>query len=226
MKCDSRILSLLNERASVKQEVSDIGAQQFNALKDVVGELAESLCADECDVHSSVKIDLKEKNEYEFQLFFGGDVLHFSRHSNVFKFEDNHRIWKLSYIKEDRSRAYFAVIHVYNFMADSLRLQRLNDQGLLLGRIFINREGHFFTEGSRQFSFIFNDLARQQCNKESLQRIAEAAIIYGLEFDLTVPPYQDVISASVKQVMAESMQREQYTSKKMGLGYYTRMKKI
>jgi len=226
MECDNRIIDLLNEKAAVKQEVNTMGQKHFSSLKDVAGQLVDTLCADPCPIHKSVEVELKEKNEFEFQLFFGGDVLHFSRHSNVFKFEDNHRVWKLSYLKEDRRRGFFAVINIYNFMADSIKMQRLNDHGILLGRIFINREGHFFTEGSRQFSFLFNDLARQKCDASNLLKMMETAIIYGLEYDLTVPAYKDMLRASVKQVLSESMQREQYTSKKVGLGYYSRMKKI
>ncbi len=225
MDCNSRILELLNEKAVVKQEVARSGEEQFVALKAIVKDIADTLESEICKLHDSVHLKFEDKNEYEFALYFGGDVLLFSRHSNVFTFEANHQIWKMGYVRENKSRAYFSMINIYNFMADSFRFRRGGDKGVLLGRVFINREGHFFVEGKRQLGFLFNDLAHQTCNQESLQKIVEAALIYALEYDLTAPQYREVLTVSVKQVLDQSMHLEQVTSKKVGLGYYSRMKK-
>ena len=46
-----------------------------------------------------------------------------------------------SYVKEDKNRSYCGVIHLYNFLADSFKYNRLNDVGYLIGRVFIIRIG-------------------------------------------------------------------------------------
>ena len=74
-------------------------------------------------------------------------------HTNTFYLK-NHHIWNSSYVKEDKYRAYCSVINVYNFLSDSFKYNRVNDLGFMIGRIFINKEKHFFTEGNGRMSFL------------------------------------------------------------------------
>ena len=58
---------------------------------------------------------------------------------------------KQKYVKEDKMRSFCGVIHVYNFLNDSFKYNRLNDVGNLVARIFVNKDKHFFVEGENIF---------------------------------------------------------------------------
>ncbi len=221
--CNPNVRELLNTKAVIKQEVFRKSKAYFKTLKKVVSAVADNLSDETCNLNESVEIEYKEEGTFECELRFSGDILLFNMHTNIFTFDKGHPIWNTGYIKQDKSRAYFSVINIYNFLADSMRYNRKADEGVLLGRIFVNREGHYFVEGKRQLSFMYNNLAGQTISDESLKNIVDTAIIYSLEFDLTVPEYKDVMRVSVGQIQAMSDEIQIKTAKKIGMGYYTRM---
>lgn len=214
--CNPKIIHLLNIKASTKQKVFRETKAQFALLKEVVNKLSNELNTAYCTVDESVEINFKDKSAFEAQISFGGDVLLFSMHSNVFTFPSDHPVSKLSYIKENKRNGYFGVIHIYNFLADSFRYNRPNDVGLLLGRIFVNQEGHFFVEGKKQLGFLYNNVVQDVLNAESLKKIVETAIIYGLEFDLVSPKYNDVMVVSVGQLENTRKELQLKTGKQLG----------
>jgi hypothetical protein len=218
-------MELLTHKASLKQEIFRKGKEYFNTLKKVAGQMASDLDCEVCEVDDAVKISYREEGTYEFELQFGGDLLLFNMHTNVFSFDKGHKIYNTGYIKEDGDRGYFCMINIYNFLADSLRYNRKDDGGILLGRIFINREGHYMVEGPKQIGYLFNHLQTQVADAESLKKIIEAVMIYSLEYDLTVPDYRSVMQVSVRQVQAMSDELHLKTTKKVELGYYSRMQK-
>lgn len=223
LQCNLRVRELLVEKASIKQEVFRKSKDYFRILKTVV-EGVTSCVADEVEkVDEALKLEYVDNNPNECELHFSGDVLLFNMHTNVFTFDKSHRVWQTSYLKEDKRRAYFAMINIYNFLADSLKYQRMNDAGLLLARVFINREGHFFVEGKKQMSFIFNHLGQQKMDEEHVKELVDAAMICSLEHDLTVPDYKDVMRVSVKQIRVLSNELQLKTAKKIDFGYYPRM---
>ena len=222
-QCNPRIMQLLAEKSTVKQEVYRKSHDYFSLLKSIVEKIAVDLNSDICKVDESVKVEYKDKNNFECEIHFSGDVLLFNMQTNVFTFDKKHALWRTSYIKEDASRAYFTMINIYNFLADSFKFHRSADMGVLLGRIFINREGHFFVEGKRQLGFLFSDLAHQKVGAQSLKDVVDTAIIQGLEFDLTVPDYRQVMLVSVREIMETSNELHLKTSKNVEIGYYSRM---
>lgn len=222
-QCNPRIMQLLSEKSTVKQEVFRKSHDYFALLKNIVSQIAVNLNTDICKVDETVKVEFKDKNNFECEIHFGGDILLFNMQTNVFTFDKSHAIWRNSYVQDDERRAYFVMINIYNFLADSFRYQRMEDMGILLGRLFINREGHFFVEGKRQLGFMFSDLARQEIDEQSLKDVVDTAIIQGLEFDLTVPDYREAMLVSVGEIMATSNELHLKTSKKVELGYYSRM---
>jgi hypothetical protein len=224
-ECNPRILELLNEKASTKQQVYRKTAEVFEQLKTVLTDVSGELTNSYCKIDESVQIAYQDKGKYEAQISFGGDLVLFNMHTNVFTFEANHHLWKSGYIKEDKRRAYFGMINMYNFLVDSFRFDRKNDVGILLGRIFVNHEGHFFLEGKRQFGFLFNDVANDLLTLAELKKIVETAIIYGLEFDLTAPNFNDVRTLRVSQLQSFSNELKIKTGKKLGFRFHTRMKK-
>ena len=107
---------------------------------------------------------------------------------------------RTQYIKDDPARSFCGVIGIYNFLADSFKYNRVNDVGYLIGRIFINKDKHYFIEGKKELGFLFNNFGAYDFNTESVEKILEAAITYTLNFDLLTPPYSQVQQVSVREM--------------------------
>jgi hypothetical protein len=116
-------------------------------------------------------------------------------------------------------RAYSGIISIYNFLADSFKYNRLNDVGYLIGRIFVNKDMHFLVEGKRQLGFLFNDFAQQKVDEESIKTIMEAAIQYAIDFDLLVPPFNQVQTVSVQEMNNITSSFSLKTGKRLGFNY-------
>ena len=223
LPCNDRILELLRTKSALKQKVYRETIKVFDRLKAQLEGIAVALDAKICQVDEHEKLEYRNKSKYEAEIQFSGDVLLFNMHTNVFTFEKDHQVWKMKYIKEDRNRAYFGMINIYNFLSDSFRFNRVNDVGVLLGRIFVNHEGHFFIEGKRQLGFLFNQLGEAVITDENLKKVVDTAMIYSLEYDLTVPDLEEVLIASVGQVQTLSSELYMKTSKKLGFKFHTKM---
>jgi hypothetical protein len=122
-------------------------------------------------------------------------------------------------LKEDPSRSYCGIINVYNFLADSLKYNRYDDSGYLIGRIFINKDNHFFVEGKRQLNFIHNDFISQTVNEEDVLDIIQQSILYSMDFDLFTPPYRHVQEISVGQLLNEASGMRLKTGKRVGFKF-------
>lgn len=226
LKDTSEILRLLQEKSCTKQKVFRKSGEVFSILKKQLKTISNDLSKSISNLDESVKVAYKEKGVFESQIYFSGDVLHFNHHSNVFTFDKGHPLWKSNYIRQDKKRAYFGMINIYNFLADSFRYNRANDVGVLLGRIFVNYEGHFFVEGKRKLGFLFRDVTKEILTEENLKKIIETSMIYALNFDLTVPEFKDSVLVSVKQLETLNNEQQLRTSKSLGFRFHTTMQKI
>ncbi|OFX61169.1 MAG: hypothetical protein A2066_08765 [Bacteroidetes bacterium GWB2_41_8] len=207
-------------KTNLKQEVFKNSVRIFDLLKDVLQELAteyRALLANKVD--DNILPQFQEKGPFEAEFRIGGDLLIFSMHSNVFVFNREHPIWKLDYIKADPLNSYCGVFNIYNFLADSFKYNRSQDLGYLIARIFVNRENHFFVEGKRQTSEVVKDFGIDELSKEYLKDIIETAIKYAIEFDLLVPPYDQVKIATVEQMQMEINHSRIQTGKRLGFKF-------
>lgn len=207
-------------KTNLKQEVYKNSIRIFALLKDVLQELAtdyRALLADKVD--DSILPQFQEKGPFEAEFRIGGDLLIFSMHSNVFVFNREHPIWKLDYIKADPLNSYCGVFNIYNFLADSFKYNRYQDLGYLIARIFVNRENHFFVEGKRQTSEVVKDFGIDELSREYLKDIIETAIKYAIDFDLLVPPYDQVKIATVEQMQMEINHSRIQTGKRLGFKF-------
>ena len=87
-----------------------------------------------------MKLEYIDRGKFDAEMRMAGDVLFFSMHSNIFEFDRDHSVWKLSYVEEDKMRSYCGIINVYNFLSDSFKYNRFDDLGYLIGRIFVNKD--------------------------------------------------------------------------------------
>ena len=207
-------------KTNLKQEVYRKTVSSFALLKEVLKELAEEYREKLKDkVDENVLPIYQEKGLFEAEFRIGGDLLIFSMHSNIFVFNREHPMWKLDYIKANPMNSYCGIFSIYNFLADSFKYNRLEDLGYLIARIFVNRENHFFVEGKRQTSEVVKDFGSDELTKEYLKDIVETAVQYAIDFDLLVPPYDQVKIANVEQMHAEIYHSKIQTGKRLGFKF-------
>lgn len=217
--CNKQILNLLAEKSSAKQKVYQETQTLFKSFKDLLKEIANELNSNICNIDKKVVVEYRDKGEYEARILFSGDALVFQMHSNVFTFDKSHHIWKHSYIKDDNMRGFFGVIHVYNFLSDSFKYNRQADYGYLIGRIFINKERHFFMEGKREFSFLYNNLESDKLDEVCIRNIIEKSMIYAIDFDLTAPSFNEMGEVTVGQITQFGNSMNLSTRKKLGFKF-------
>ena len=207
-------------KTNLKQEVYRKAVGSFALLKEVLKELADDYRMKlKGKVDDNVLPVYQEKGPFEAEFRLGGDMLIFSMHSNVFVFNREHPIWKLDYIKANAMNSYCGVFNIYNFLADSFKYNRMEDLGYLIARIFVNRENHFFVEGKRQSSELVKDFGSDEMTKEYMKEIIETAVQYAIDFDLLVPPYDQVKIATVEQMNAEINHSKIQTGKRLGFKF-------
>lgn len=215
------ILSMLKERSCMKQDVYARTKETFITLKEVLAELAEELDGSISGADERVHVEYEEKGEYACQLTVAGDIIIFHMHTNVFKLDQSHSLWKTSYLADDNMRGYFGLINMYNFLADSFRFKRERDVGYLVSRMFLNKDGHFFVQGKRQLGYLYNDVANQQIERAKLKSVLESIILYVIDFDLLMPPYDQVSQVSVFEMNALNANMQMSTGKRLGFRFHS-----
>jgi hypothetical protein len=148
-----------------------------------------------------------------------GDTLIFHMHTNVFRLDQSHSLWKGSYLTEDEMRGYFGVINIYNFLSDSFKYNRERDLGYLVARLFLNKEHHFIVQGKRQMGFLYNDLAGNVMDVVRLKEVLYSLINYVLEFDLLAPPYDQVQQVTVSEMNELNANMQISTGKRLGFRF-------
>ncbi|WP_316821295.1 hypothetical protein [Pedobacter gandavensis] len=195
----ARILTELEDKASLKQEIYRNTTEVYELLKKQLIATAGKLKHDYQSKDPSVEIDYKENNKFEVQLKFSGDMMVVSMHSNVFNFGEGHSIFQTKYIKDNSSLSYCGVIFIHNFLADSIKYNRLADQGSLIARILINKEKHFIVEGEGALGFLYQDFSANLVTREILTDIIERSILFCLGADLIIPPYAQIKDVTLNQ---------------------------
>jgi hypothetical protein len=206
-------------KGSMKQEVYRKTLDVFNNFKQVSEEFVN---ANKSAVKKSpypLLFEFSDRGIFEFQLKFGSDILIFYMHSNVFEIPRDHVVMKSSYIREDKSRSYCGIIHIFNFLADSFRYNRTSDIGYCIGRIFVNRENHYFTEGKREIGLLFNNFTGNILDLEAIQTIIHSSIDYTLNFDLLTPPYENIKEVTVADIQTTLDSMSIKTGKRLGFRF-------
>ncbi|PIQ15504.1 MAG: hypothetical protein COW67_08095 [Flavobacteriales bacterium CG18_big_fil_WC_8_21_14_2_50_32_9] len=215
------ILDTLKEKACLKQDVYKKTVATFNDFKAEAEKLAVGLREEMEKVDKDVFIEFMDKSDFEFQIKFGGDVLVFFMHTNVFDFDKSHSIWNSSYVQDDPLRSYCGMINIYNFLADSFKYNRVNDIGYLVARFFVNKDLHYFVEGKRQLGFLYNDFIHEVINNEKVRAIIESAILYSMDFDLLTPNYDTMKEVSVYEINEVTSVNNLKTGKRLGFKFHS-----
>lgn len=214
-----KIVETLKDKSVLKQKVHDNTRLAFDRIRKLLAALTREINRDIIDTDKRIRLVFKENGQFDVSIKLAGDILVFSMHSNVFEFDRDHTIWKTPYIKKNKDNSYSGIISIYNFLSDSLKYSRIDDLGYLIARIFINHENQYFVEGKRQMAMLFSNYGNEELGREALKRIIFTAMQYSLEFDLLVPPYDNVKIASVGQMEKKIQLSRMVTGKRLGFKF-------
>jgi hypothetical protein len=217
-----RILQAIIDKSNLSQRVYDNTYAVMGKLKEILHELASELDEElEESLDERVRIEYRDRGKFEAHFIFGENLLIFSMHTDIFRFDPEDAIWQNDYVRAHPDNAACGIINVWNFLKDSFEHKRLGDEGYLVARIFVNREMHYMVEGKGQQEFTRADFGRHMVNKEGLTDVIESAIDYALNFDLFVPPYdsQKVVTAELFNTKMENSKMQ--TGKRLGYEFHT-----
>jgi len=218
-KTDEIIIQTIKDKACLKRNVFENLVKQWDKFKDVIQEYHKNVQKEIHGFDERIRAEYTSKGEYDCRLTVGGDTLVFHMHTNVFQFDQGSHIWKTGYIKEDETRSFVGIIHVYNFLHDSLKMNRVNDLGYMIARIFINKDNHFLVEGKRQLGYLYNDFIHNKFEESQMRSLVQNSLLYTLGFDLYVPPYNEIQMLTVSQIQELSSNLKIQTGKRLGFQF-------
>ncbi|MEG0499891.1 MAG: hypothetical protein RR550_02065 [Rikenellaceae bacterium] len=214
------IIDTLNGKSEEKLKSFNHTLEAFQSLKNALHELSGEI-NEEINNNRVIKVEYRDKGQYEAQLQFASDILIFNMHTNVFQFNRDHAVWNLDYVKLNKFNTLCGVINVYNFLADSFKKNRTTDEGYLVARIYINHDGYFFVEGKRMQKYNVSTFGSRKLDDEVMVDIVEILMLYAMNFDLLVPPFDTVKVIEVEQMNTKVENSKISTGKRLGYTYNT-----
>ena len=211
------VINLLLNKAAMKQDIADYSEKIFDHFKVIMEDELKTLRQSVDD--KRVRLRIEDKGQHEFRVSIGSDVLVFQLHRNVFRLPDDNPLWKTPYLQENGANGFFGMINIYNFLAESIEQNRMNDAGYLIGRLYLNHEEKFMVEGKGQLGFLFRDLANSRMNDDIIRHILQVSMAFAIEFDLITPPYDAVQQVSVGQIQMISSDLQVATGKRLGFKF-------
>ncbi|MBO7276468.1 MAG: hypothetical protein J6U84_00745 [Bacteroidales bacterium] len=187
----------------------------FNLLRECSQEIIKQMQ----ESSPEIKFVFQNKSELEFEIRFGEDILIFTMHTNTFEFSRQHEVMRLPYVNQDKERSFCGMINIYNFLTDSFDYDRDYDIGYLIGRIFINKENHYFIEGKREIGLLYSNFNTSVINKDSICSIILSSMEYANNFDLLVPPFDEVKTVNVGEMKLNSSAKRFITAKRLGFEF-------
>lgn len=219
MELKESLKDLVFKKSELKQSVFRSTKETFELFRTTTRELIRQFQERCLAEGKTVAFEFTDRGDFEFEVKFAGDILLFMMHTNVFEFSREHQVMKSPYIREDTTRSYCGVIHIYNFLADSFAYQRDNDLGYMIGRVFVNKEKHYFIEGKRELGMLYTNFNTSEVTPETVLGIVESAIEYTTNFDLLTPPYDEVKLVSVGEMRTNFDKKTLVTGKRLGFRF-------
>ncbi len=213
------IIETLMEKTAVKAAVIANTKNAFTLFKAAMQKFVESYNTELHGLGSPVVLEYRDRGEFEAEMRVGDDMLVFNMQTNVFEFDENHSVWKTSYVSKDAYAAQCGNINIYNFLADSFKFNSIEDLGYLIARIFVNKDGHYLVEGKRQLGFLYNDFMNAEICPEDVYNILESAVLFTMDFDLIIPEYEQVSVITVGQIQENISSAKSQSQKKLGFSF-------
>lgn len=212
-----QILETLEGKSLLKQRVYNKTFEVMQELKESLHEMSGEL---NDDITSSrlLRVDYRDRGKFEAQIQVAGDILIFAMPTNIFTFAADDKIHYNDHFNSSWENQYFGIINIYNFLSDSFKYNRNGDEGYLIGRVYINRHGHFYLDGIDS-SYGYQSYGKEVITEEILVDIVESAIIHAMDFDLYVPPFKEVRSVLVEQMNTKAESSNIKIAKRLGLEF-------
>ncbi|MEI6456122.1 MAG: hypothetical protein WCO93_07520 [bacterium] len=216
---NSSLIKAIIRKGTLKQEIYQKTLGIFNEFKTEARKLIDVNADTVRQAKYPLLFEFSNHSPFEFQLKFGSDILIFFMHTNIFELPRDHEVMKTPYIREDKSRSYGGLIHIFNFLADSFKYNRVNDLGYLIGRVFVNRELHYFIEGKREVGLLYNNFSTAKLDHKMILSILHSAILYTINFDLLTPPFDNLKEVTVQEMQTTLDAMSIRTGKRLGFRF-------
>lgn len=214
-----QLFNSLVKKATLKQDVYKNTLNALNLLKQGMENLHVKYNSRNDDGAQTIPFVYSDRGEFEAELKFGGDTLVFLMHTNVFEFPRDHEVMKTPYIQKDKDRSFCGIINIFNFLSDSFKYNRIHDSGYLIGRIFVNKDNHYFIEGKREMGYLYSNFGLSEFDEDKVSEILESAIYYTINFDLLTPPYDQLKIVTVHEFRAAMDSMQLKTGKRLGFKF-------
>lgn len=198
------IAALLETKTCTKQETYRNLQQVFGKLRAESNGLIKSINKKIKKKDKDVTLAVTQVSKNEFHVKVAGDLLVFLMHTNIIMFDKKHQFNKSKYVTDNPMRKYMGQINVYNFMADSLRYNRMKDPGYLIARLFINFENHFLVEGDGQLSYMHEEVSLQPITATDISIFLQLVISQAIDTDLVTVPFSSIRTITLDQKLEKS----------------------
>src|SRR5690349_8856242 len=187
-----QIKNLLESKSTAKQITYKNLLRAFDVLASESQRIVKELTTKVKPADDDVTVEYTRVNSHEFHVKLAGDLLIFVLHTNVVAIADSHPAMQDPYMKEKEVNRYFGQIMIYNFMADSLKFNRINDPGYLLARLLINHEGRYVIEGEGHLGSLAHQISETPISENELNILVKLSLMIAIENDLMAPPFPQV----------------------------------
>ena len=202
----NKLVNLLADKATLKQDVFKQTCVTFEKIKQIARTLSKNIIENDSIDHNKIHVEFEEINKYEFQLKIGSDIIVFMMKTNVFALPNTSKHSHHSYFKESWKHQYFGQIVVYDFIADSVKFNRVDDVGYLIQRLFINIDNHFLVEGLQNIEYKYANILKNIVDQNVLETLIEQAIYVSIDTDLVSTSYAENFSMTVEQRLEKRYQ--------------------
>jgi len=199
------IKNMLESKSTAKQTTFRHTCWAFNVLSSQAQHMVEELKRLAKPGDPDVTVEFNIATQHEFDVKLAGDMLIFVMNTNIVTFDESHPIMKEAYILEREVNRYFGQIMIYNFMADSMKFNRVNDPGYLLARLMLNHESRFFIEGDKELTD-YNKISERPLTEEDLKNLVNVVLRMAIENDLVAPAFTQVKSITLNQKKDHTME--------------------
>jgi len=213
------LFDIIVRKGTLKQKIYQNTVEAFNLIKKVIYAKDKIYRENYTSGKQKIPFIITEAGEFELHVQFAGDILIFVMHTNVFEFSRSHEVMQTQYIREDKERSYCGMISIYNFLADSFKYNRVNDIGYMIGRMFVNKDMCYFIEGKRELGMLYPNFGKEKVDLDSTDKIVSSAILYTINFDLLVPPYESLVQVSVGEMKSIIDSYTLKTGKRLGFKF-------
>lgn len=211
------------ESAAQKEAIRTRTLLTLEAIKELLHELVHDLNQALKGEDERLRLEYRDRGKYEAEMRLGEDLLLVTMPPHVCRIPFENACWELgtyvSGIQPETGNC--GVINFYNFLSDSFRYNRSDDQGYLVGRLFVSRDGAFFTEGKRLGAYSVLRYGEETLSRDALADILLTVLDFILDFDLLVPPYEVVKTVTVGSMNMKGQSALPRTGKRLGYLFNT-----